>query len=204
MIMILSLHCHLSVAATMRLRSPRSASAATGGGVERDDLSLNCHLALSFGLSMIFPENRCTFPDLAPACARLLLPVTGFESRPRLSPDRDQPDGADTVQSDRRSIRFQLKLQHRVSFISKVKSRQRLRAEPEALWLSDVLVIPQCRQTHPPQGHAGRVDVLRAVCGGQLFCKRATCEPLRPAKGGQADAHRRCAASCQLIRFACG
>ena len=75
-------------------------------------------------------------------------------------------------------------LPRRVTFISKVKDLFMLRPEAEALWLSNVLVIPQCRQTHPPQSHAGRVDVLRALCGRQLFCKRATGEPLRPAKGG--------------------
>lgn len=96
---------------------------------------------------------------------------------------------------------FLLKLQHRVTFIGKVKERCRLCAVAEALWLLNVLVIPQRRQTNPPQGHAGRVHVLRAVRGRQLLCKGATAEPLRLAKGGSIGAHRRHAASRQLIRF---
>ena len=96
---------------------------------------------------------------------------------------------------------FQLKLPYAVTLMGKVKVLFRLRPEPDALWLLHVLVIPQRRQTHPPQGHAGGVDVLRAVCGGQLSCKRATGEPLRPAKGRQAGAHCRRAATRRLIRL---
>jgi hypothetical protein len=54
---------------------------------------------------------------------------------------------------------------------------------------------------HPPQSHAGRLDVLRAFRGGQLFCARAAGQPLRASEGGQAGSHRRLAIACQLIRL---
>jgi flavin-binding protein dodecin len=51
----------------------------------------------------------------------------------------------------------------RVTFISKVKTRVRLRCEAEAVSLLNVLVVPQRWQAHLPQSYAGRVAILRCV-----------------------------------------
>jgi len=55
----------------------------------------------------------------------------------------------------------------------------------------NVLVIPQRRQAHLPQSHAGGIVGLRGVRGGQLFCQRAAGKYLRFAKSGQVGPQRR-------------
>jgi hypothetical protein len=97
-----------------------------------------------------------------------------------------------------RSLAFVSNPAAQVRFKSKVKMRVRLRLNHQAVWLLNVLVLSQRRQTHAPQGHAGGADVLRGLYRRQLFCARAAREPLRPAKGGQAGPHRGFASAGEL------
>ena len=55
----------------------------------------------------------------------------------------------------------------------------------------NVLVVPQRRQAHLPQSHAGGIAGLRGVRGDQLFCQRVAGKHLRVAKGGQVGPQRR-------------